>query len=248
MRFRTIILFPVFLTIIVSGGEIHAQNSMTVTGDFLMGMSTMAGEEFSGIDVDPAPVVGSSALIIYERVVFGGSLHFGSFQWNYDDFDQFHTTRRSDFTIQAGYAMSSNLYLYAAAKEMRFTGNKDNFQLQNPLEPPFQAAYAVNYQGMLLGGGIAALMQFPDSPFFLKWSAAYLTGDLELNKSADDIELEGFPRDISTTLTDIFIGLGYRLESGLGLIIGYKAAFAGEKQGEERIHGVMTSLFYDFGI
>ncbi|MBN2416603.1 hypothetical protein JXO52_12225 [bacterium] len=247
MKYRTIILLFVCLAFIVSGGESFAQNSISITGDIMLSSSTMTGDEFTGISVDAAGIFGSSFTLVYERIVLGGAFLLGDFQWNYDDFDQHHSTRRQDFTFHIGYEMSRNLYLFAGAKQPRWNGTGKDFWLTDPPDV-YQADYNINYDGTLWGGGLAAVMQFPGSPFFLKWSAAYYSGTLEINKSADNVTFEGYPKDHSTAITDIFVGLGYRFEAGFGIVIGYKAAFAGEKEGEERNHGVMTSFFYDIAM
>ena len=81
------------------------------------------------------------------------------------------------------------------------------------------------------------------SSVFFFYSAAYLTGQIETTTTVDGTALDD-PIKNDTNLTAISIGLGVQAGSGITLMVGYRADFSGEDEGEERIHGIMATMAY----
>ena len=50
--------------------------------------------------------------------------------------------------------------------------------------------------------------------------------------------------DFDTNITALTVGVGFRSRSGLTLMVGYRADYSGEEEGEERIHGVMATAAF----
>jgi len=246
MRMRNVLF--VMLQICLFSTLANGQNQLSIGVNYLTAMPHLTGDDFKDITVDSKGLPGGFVQVNYERFIVAAEYNAADFMWNYKNPEQKVNVNRSDITFKVGYEMSRNLHLFAAMKQLNFQGNSDDFGRIDGVGVQRQFSYALGYKGILIGGGISAVMQFPHSPFFLKWSAAYLSGEMELEKTIDDKLEDDYPRKHSTALTDIFIGLGYRTESGLSFLVGYKAGFSGEEQGEERMHGLLATLSFNLNI
>jgi len=225
------------------------QNVITLQANFWQAGPSLKGEGFEGITVDASPTVGPFLEVRLGRLMLGSSIYFGRHDWHFNETSETMSMRRNDFHFRLGYGFSPQVYAFAAVKWLRFYGTAPELTLYDEFDTPFTGEYQLDYGGTLAGGGLTAMMNFPDSPIFLHWMAMYLGGTVNMKTTVTEPGFASVETNdkIQDGITEIEIALGYRLESGLRFMAGYRAAFSGQVRGEESVQGIFASVGFSAG-
>lgn len=242
---QKMILAIVGCTLLFWLGVGYGQTAVTVGGHYWYAQPDYKGDFYENVDISPGNMFGPYLNLRVGRIAIGSSMFFGSFNWDYPDFDYNFDINRQDMNFSLGVAVLPRFTIFGAIKNLKLSG-EDEFSFIDDWGFSWNGRVSVENKGTLYGGGVSGVVPFSASPLFLFWSAAYLTGEMELSSSSylDGQLLEELSEKGDVNITAVTVGLGYQTRSGLALMVGYRADFSGEDEGEERIHGVLATLAY----
>jgi predicted porin len=251
---RTMILAVVL--VLALAGISFAQSSTTLgisywraTPDLKLGFGDDA-------EMSAANFYGPYGSIRMDKLSIGASYLMGKFNLTNGSGDEKMEAalKRNDLNLQLGYSITPAVTIFGALKNIK--GKLGDWTYGGESIGDYMDVKA-EYSGTLVGGGLSAVMAFPDSKAFLFGSAAYLTGkikwDIEVTADysyykamADD---DDNADDEKTNIITITAGAGYRLSPQLALLVGYRIDNMGsgdDTDNYEKYKGVTASLGYTF--
>ena len=246
MRYRVLLSITLF-SLLASGVCFSQLGTMVrIGGQYWYAMPNYRGEPFEKIDIGSGNMFGPYVNVQLGKLIIGTSMFFGPFgcKTNFDvngsqqNFDL--NIRRNDINFRAGLNLFPGFVLFGMVKNLSFKGDKTT--TVNSTETRF----AFERKGILYGFGLSGVFPFRGSPFFLSWSAAYLMGTMEtiMSSSSGAWLMNQRQMKADVNVTAFTAGLGYGDPFGLNVVVGYKTDLSGEKEGEERIHGIVATMTY----
>jgi predicted porin len=226
-------------------GSLAAQSGTVVTiGGNYWRASMQAGGEDESADPKAGNLFGPYVNLRMDRLSIGGSWFFGN--WDFSDNDYTLKLKRSDLNLSLGYSLNKNLTLFGAYKILKLTTEMEyaDMGIENQDNTWWNMPY--------FGGGLSLTYPFPNSPLFLFGSAAYLVNakdKMEVTEIDPFTEEEyTYNQEVKDKIKSFTIGLGYRMESGLSIIGGYRADAhdSGESGSDDnlKVNGLILTLAY----
>ncbi len=232
------------LACLAVAGSVMAQSGTVVTIGGNYWNATMKPGEASDMDAKAGHLFGPYISLRMDRLSFGGSWFFGNWDYSEDDFS--YKIKRSDLNLSLGLSLNRNLTLFGAYKVLKL---KEAFESE---EWDIDADENTMWDMPYIGGGLSLTFPFPDSPLFLFGSGAYLVNAKdEMKVTGVDPFLEeeySYTQKVDDKITTFTVGLGYRMQSGISLLAGYRGDI--HKSGEEdednnlKINGLILTLAY----
>ena len=221
---------------ICGSGTLHSQTAISFGGHYWYANSEFRGEAFENIEINQTSMYGPYLNLRVGRFTLGSSIFFGTFNWEYKDYQVDIDMKRNDLNFSAGFSILPRITLFGAVKVLSFTGEREDSRL---------GRFDREIKGTMYGGGISGFMPFQRSRFFLFWSAAYLSGTLDDSEELPDADRlpQRYDFEYDYSITALTISLGYSIQPGLALMAGYRADLAGENN-EETIQGLIATLAY----
>lgn len=237
MKVKLLFLWVLILLSTSSICILHAQTAVTIGANYWNATMDYGGTglEEIGLEIEPGNMFGPYLNLRLGKAVLGTSMFFGEFNFEFGDLflsDISFSVKRTDMNFSLGYNLSRNVNVFGAYKLMKLKGESTFIDFWGQPQ-----TYSVEDEFAYAGGGLSLMLPFADSPLFAFGSAAYLTYVGE--EEGEDEEV--------TEIADIkaiTAGLGFYSRSGLSIMVGYRADFSGEGEGEEKIHGIMATLAY----
>lgn len=259
MGARTLFAIGAGIVLFFGVASVPAQTTVTLGGHYWYAGLDYSPVGFEDVDVDPAHMFGPYINLSMGRLFLGSSVFFGTFDMDfgrdivfYDRWGGYFeytgnslllSSKRTDLNFSAGYRIFPRVSIFAAVKSLSFKIDKDVEVLGIDY---YDGKYSVETSGLLFGGGVSGVLGGPRMPIFFFYSATYLAGTMSTDWS---FQVEGQNQndgegEFDTNITAITLGLGHRTDSGLTIMVGYRADFSGEDEGEEKIHGIMATVAY----
>jgi predicted porin len=226
-------------------GSLAAQSGTVVTiGGNYWRASMQAGGDDDSVDPKAGNLFGPYINVRMNRLSIGGSWFFGN--WDFSENNYTLKLKRSDLNLSVGYSLNSNLSLFGAYKILKLTtemGSED-LGIDNQENTWWNMPY--------YGGGLSLTYPFPNSPLFLFGSGAYLVNakdKMEVTEIDPFTEEEyTYDQEVKDKIKTFTVGLGYRMESGLSILGGYRADMhsSGESGSDDnlKVNGLIVTLAY----
>lgn len=249
MMKRVMILGILTISLIVVTGSLQSQTAVTIGGHYWYAQPTYKGDTFENVEVGPGNMFGPYLNLRVGKIALGTSMFFGTFNWDYKDYGFEFDIKRTDLNFSVGYSVARGITLFGAVKSLSLTGDQDveyeYYDWEWDTYYTYTAKVKAETKGTLYGGGISGVVPVGQSSFFLFYSAAYLSGKIEMTSSISIVDqtVEDTTEN-ETSITAVTVGLGAQAGSGITLMVGYRADLSGEDEGEERIHGIMATMAY----
>jgi hypothetical protein len=234
------------LVLVLCSGLAVAQSntSVTIGGNYWRG--TIKAENITGDNTtDKASnLIGPFINVRFDKITLGGSWFFGS--WDFSQSDYTYKIKRNDLNFSLGYSINSNITLFGAYKILKLTEEFgwESMGITNRENTIWNVPY--------YGGGLSVTYPFPNSPLFLFGSAAYLTHakdkfDITQYDYFSEMDVT-YEQKVDDNITSFTVGLGFRLNSGISILGGYRAdshKSKDENTGNNlKINGLMVTLAY----
>jgi len=193
--------YALVLMLAVFAAAGFSQSAFTIGGNYWRASPDFEFDMYQDTDMGDGNMIGPYINYRFGKLIFGGSLFFGNFKLSrevdaedyfdpYDYYDWYYwgdyynqidlesvkmeaTLKRMDINGTIGYSVIRPVTVFAAFKSInsKLTDYKINGEDEEDIDD-------FEYSGILIGGGISGVAVFPQSPFFLFGSFAFLTGSL----------------------------------------------------------------------
>jgi len=234
------------LVLVLCSGLVSAQSntSITIGGNYWRG--AIKAESITGDNTEnkASNLFGPFVNVRFDKISLGGSWFFGNWDFSGDNYK--YKIKRNDLNLSLGYSIGSNVTLFGAYKILKLTEEFGSEVLD--VDAQENVIWNVPYYG----GGLSLTYPFPNSQLFLFGSAAYLThakDKLEISQYSEWTgEYETYEQKVDDNITSFTVGLGFRLNSGLSILGGFRADNHKSKDNESgnnlKISGLMATLAY----
>ena len=259
MKSKAFLLIGAGMIVFSGFTPVLAQTTISIGGHYWYAGLDYSPVGFENVEVDPAHMYGPYINVSLNKFFIGSSIFFGTFSMDFGSGIVFYDrwggyfeytgnslvldNKRMDLNFSAGYRILPRLSIFAAVKKLSYKVDKNVEVLGIDY---YDGNYSVETSGMLFGGGVSGVISAPRMPFFLFYSGTYLAGTMN-NEWSFDVEGQnqnGDEWEFDSNITAITLGVGHRMDSGLTIMVGYRADFSGEDEGEEKIHGIMATISY----
>jgi hypothetical protein len=225
--------FIVMLLSSIFAGAVFSQSNTVVTigGSYWRGVmkfKTYDEWTYQTTEVSKAGnLFGPYINLRFNKLSLGGSWFFGS--WDFSSGNGSAKIKRSDLNLSLGYSIADYITLFGAYKILK---------LSTEVGSESSDFWNLPY----IGGGASLTYPIPNSSVFLFGSAAYLT------HATDKMTVAGVEEKVDDNITSYTIGLGYRLESGLSLVAGFRGDVHSTSESSDdnnlKINGLIVTLAY----
>jgi predicted porin len=243
------ILVASLLCLLVAGAVFAQSNTVvTIGGNYWRGVMKMDAGTGDSENSKAGNLFGPYISVRFDKLSLGGSWFFGN--WDFSQENYTAKLKRSDLNLSLGYSLNSNLSIFGAYKILKLTTEIGSDLLD--IKTRDNTVWNMPY----VGGGLSLTYPFPNSPLFLFGSGAYLVNAKKEMEVTGYDEWTGdeytFKQEVKDKITTFTVGLGYRLESGISVLAGYRGDIHSsgddsdnsDDSGNLKINGLIVTLAY----
>ncbi|MBN1782838.1 outer membrane beta-barrel protein [bacterium] len=258
----------ILFVMLIVAVSVYSQSATTIGASYWRAKPDFEVGMFQDVEVSDGNMFGPYINFRSGKLVLGGSLYMGNFKMESSINDPYYyynpyyyyygyyynninlipgdltkvevTLKRTDINVTVGYSLNNAVTVFGAMKNI--SEKLTDYKIGGHSIPDMDE---IEYNGMLFGGGLSAVMVFPQSAFFLFGSAAYLAGNMTYKVGGEEFDLGDAEKQKLLSFT---VGAGYRLTPQLNLLVGYRgdSMKSGDEEddAEEKYSGITVSLGY----